>query len=908
MAARGRLPYSGACALPPTNDTSVDEFAAVTTFLFTDIEGSTRLWEREPERMRAALAAHDAIARACVADRRGTLVKSTGDGIHAVFADPRDALAAAVALLRALADPAATAGIPLAVRCGMHAGVEAQRDNDFFGNAVNRAARVMSVAHGGQILVSQAVATLVGERLPEGVTLLDLGSVRLRGLSRPEQVWQVAHPALRREFPALRALEATPHNLPQQLTSFVGRAEELADVLALLRESRLLTVLGGGGFGKTRLTLQAAAQALDAYDDGVWLVELAPVGDPRLVPQAVASVLGVKEAPGRSVQDAVLAFARERRFLLVLDNCEHLVQACAEIARLLLEAGPGVTILASSREALNVRGERVYPLAPLMVPVPSPGLSADAIADVPAVQLFADCAASASPTFHVTDGNAGAVAAICQRLDGIPLALELAAARLRSMPVERVAERLSDRFRLLTTGDRTALPRQQTLRALIDWSHDLLDPSERVLFRRLSVFVGGFTLDAAEKVGADGDVAEAGVVDLVSRLVEKSLLMLDAAGERYRMLETVREYAAEQLQAAGELAATRDRQLRYFLALAARARPELVGPRQGEWLLRLDAERENIVAAQAWCDRAENGGELGLQLVRSVQVYWFTRGLLGLGLQLTLDALARPGAQVRGLARCRGLSGAGQLALYMGRYPEARRHLEESLAIAREIDDPERIAAVLQPLGMASLGVGDVATARARLQEALVLAEAIGKRREIAAAQTALAQLHRAEGSLDEAESLNERALQACRELEDRESVAIGLVNLAMVAIVRGDREQARERLLQGMAIAHEIGSRPAGQSALDACAGLAAVAAQWARAARLFGAAAAQSEQTGICRDPADDAFVRPLIAGVRAALGPERFADAEREGRALSLETALDEAREWLAAGTAREPVPAA
>ena len=894
--------------MAPTNDTSVDEFAAVTTFLFTDIEGSTRLWEREPERMRAALAAHDAIARACVADRRGMLVKSTGDGIHAVFADPRDALAAAIAFLRALADPAATAGLVLPVRCGMHAGVEAQRDNDFFGNAVNRAARVMSVAHGGQILVSQAVATLVGERLPEGVALLDLGSVRLRGLTQPERVWQVEHPALRREFPALRSLEATPHNLPQQLTSFVGRAVELADVLALLREARLLTVLGGGGFGKTRLTLQAAAQALDGYDDGVWLVELAPVGDPRLVPQAVASALGVKEAPGRSVQDAVLAFARERRFLLVLDNCEHLVQACAELARRLLEAGPGVTILASSREALNVRGERVYPLAPLSVPAPAPGLRADAIADVPAVQLFADRAASASPSFHVTDGNAGAVAAICQRLDGIPLALELAAARLRSMPVERVAERLSDRFRLLTSGDRTALPRQQTLRALIDWSHDLLDANERLLFRRLSVFAGGFTLDAAEKVGAGGDVAEADVVDLVSRLVEKSLLMLDAAGERYRMLETVREYAVEQLHASGESAPARDRQLRYFLALAARARPELVGPRQREWLVRLDAERENIVAAQAWCDRADHGGELGLQLVRSIQVYWFTRGLLGLGLQLTLDALARPGAQARNLARCRGLSGAGQLALYMGRYPEARLHLEESLAIAREIDDPERVAAVLQPLGMASLGVGDFVTARARLQEALALAEAIGKRREIAAAQTALAQLHRAEGRLDAAESLNEQALSTCRELEDRESIAIGLLNLAMVAIVRGDRGRARERLLQGMAIAHEIGSRPAGQSAIDACAGLAAAASQWSRAARLFGAADAQSQQTGICRDPADDAFVQPLLAGVRAALGPDRFVAAERDGRALSLERALDEAREWLAQGMPPQPLPAA
>ena len=878
----------------------MDESAAVTTFLFTDIEGSTRLWEDAPERMRAALAAHDAIARDCVVSQGGTLVKSTGDGIHAVFADPRGALRAAVALQYALADPAATAGLALRVRCGMHAGVEARRDNDFFGNAVNRAARVMSVAHGGQILVSQAVAALAGERLPDGVSLLDLGSVRLRGLTHPEHVWQVVHPSLRLEFPALRSLEATPNNLPQPLTSFVGREEELADVLALLREARLLTVLGGGGFGKTRLTLQAAALALDGYADGVWLVELAPVGDPRLVPQAIASVLGVKEAPGHSVHDAMLAFARERQFLLVLDNCEHVVQACAEAVRQLLESGPGVRILASSREALNVRGERVYPLAPLTVPTSAPGLHAAEIAGVPAVRLFADRAVSASPTFAVTDANAASVAAICQRLDGIPLALELAAARLRSMPVERVAERLSDRFRLLTSGDRTALPRQQTLRALIDWSHDLLDPQERVLFRRLSVFAGGFTLDAAEKVGAGGDIAEADVVDLVSRLVEKSLLMLDAHGERYRMLETVREYAVERLRASEETGAARDRHLRFFVALAEKAAPHLIGADQGPWFAQFDAEIDNLLGAHAWCDHAADGGPLGLRLVRGVRFYLFNRGRLALALRMTLEALARPGASARDFNRCRACCDAGQIAILMGRHDEALGYLLESLAIAREIDDRGRIAIVLQPLGMAYLARGELATARACLAEALDRARERGDKREIAAAMSKLGQLTRVEGGLAEARAQSDAALALAREVADWRSIGFELLNQAMIAVLRRDASHAQALLGEVATVDREIGDAALAQGMLDVASGLAALRGDLGRAATFHGAAEAWIARSGACRDAADQAFVASVVEPARATLGDRDFDAAVSAGRGLTAEAATSRLEAWLAAAS--------
>ncbi|MEO8753187.1 MAG: adenylate/guanylate cyclase domain-containing protein, partial [Casimicrobiaceae bacterium] len=539
--------------------------SGVTTFLFTDIEGSTRLWEREPERMHAAIAQHDAIARGSVERNGGTVVKMIGDGLHAAFADPLDALRATLELQQALADPAATNDVPLLVRCGLHAGVDVRRDNDYYGNTVNRSARIMSAAHGGQVLVSQTIVDLVGDRLPKEVSLRNLGVVRLRDLAQPERIHQLLHPALREQFPALRSLEATPNNLPQQLTSFIGREHELAQVKLQLAQTRLLTLLGIGGLGKSRLSLQVAAEVLDDYPDGVWFVELAPVTDARLVAQVVATVLGVKEEAGRPVLEALVKFVKDRHLLLVLDNCEHLAQACAELARQLLEAGARVRILASSREHLNIRGEKAYPLAPLAVPLPRQKLGAEALRQFAAVRLFVDRAIAAQPAFAITADNAAAVAEICHRLDGIPLALELAAARTRAMSVDQIAARLSDRFRLLGGGDRTALPRQQTLRALIDWSHDLLTAEEGALFRRLAVFAAGFTLEAAEKVGAGGGSEERDVVDLLTRLVEKSLIALDAGGERYYMLETVRQYAQERLDASQDGVEARARHLAFYL-------------------------------------------------------------------------------------------------------------------------------------------------------------------------------------------------------------------------------------------------------------------------------------------------------------------------------------------------------
>jgi predicted ATPase/class 3 adenylate cyclase len=875
----------------------VHDRPAVTTYLFTDIEGSTRLWETEPDRMRPALARHDAIVRTCVEGNRGTVVKMSGDGAHAVFADPLDAVRATLELQRTLVELEPTnERVALQVRCGMHAGVDERRDNDFFGGGVNRAARIMSVAHGGQVLLSQAVAALVGDRLPDGVSLRDLGSVRLRDLANPERVYQVVHPQLRQDFPALRSLEATPNNLPQQVSSFVGRERELADIRNQLGNTRLLTLFGAGGLGKTRLSLQVAAEVLDDYPDGVWFVDLAPMTDERLVPQAAASVLGVKEEAGRPVLEALVKYVSDRKPLLILDNCEHLLHASAELATQLLQSGPNLKILASSREPMHVAGETTYHVPSLSVPEPLTTVTIQALAQYEAVRLFVDRARAVQPGFQIIDANSRAVVDICHRLDGIPLALELAAARMRALSVNEIASRLNDRFRLLTSGDRTALPRQQTLRASIDWSYALLTDDERALLRRLAVFAGGWTLHAAEAIGAAGAVAKADVLDLLTNLVEKSLVKSDAFGARYRLLETVRQYAQERLDESEERDLACDNHLRFYLEFAERAWPELVGPNQGKWLKELDLERDNILAAHAWCDHANCDAELGLRLASSVKRYWLNRGLLGLGHRLTIEALSRPGADERTAVRCRALFDAGQIGSFMGRYGEAQKYLEESLSIAREIGDQRRIAMVLQPLGIVHHGQGNVATARGYFEEALALAQGLGNKREIAAALNALAQLHRVQGEPDLAEPLYENAVTLAHQLGDRESIAIGLLNLTMVSIGRGAIDRARGMLLEALTIADEIGSRRTGQSALEVAAGLAACREEWLRATRLYGAAEMQTAQTGLRRDPADEAFLAPLMTRTREALGASEFFAAESAGSALSYEEAFSEVREWL------------
>ena len=845
--------------------------------------------------MRPALARHDAIARASVEAHGGEIVKMTGDGLHAVFRDPLDAVRATVELQVAMLESEAALGMPMRIRCGLHAGVSQKRDNDYFGTAVNRAARVMSAAHGGQMLVSHAVAMRIGDRLPSGIALRDLGKVRLRDLADPERLYQVVHPRLRADFPPLRSLEATPNNLPHQLASFVGREREMQLARELLAAHRLVTVVGMGGMGKTRLAVQVAAEVVDQHADGVWLVDLAALRDPQRVVQIVASARRVVEEPGRPLRDALLAYVLERSLLIVLDNCEHLVGACAELARMLLGAGSSLRLLATSREPLQLTGEATLPLSALATPgllVPD---DPEALSRFDAVRLFVERAQAVSPGFQLDATNADAVGAICRRLDGIPLAIELASARVRTLPVQQIAVRLLDRLRLLASGDPTVLPRQRTLQALIDWSHELLTDSERRLLRQLAVFAGGWTVEAAEAICADAGDEDETVLELLARLVERSLVAMEPGGERYRLLEIVRRYAQAKLEESGEGPILARRHFDFYLALATQARGELVGPDQATWLARLDAELENLLLAHHWAAGSAEGVEPGVALVSALKFYWINRGLLELGMRTTLEALRRP--EVSEASRCKGLFHAGQIAYVLGRYAEARECLRESLELAERVGDRRTLAAALQPLGLAAMGEGDRAAARAYLEQAVTLARTRDPR-EVAAALSALALLLRLEGRTAEARKSYEEMLEISRDLGDRESEVIVLINRALIAMDAGELGPAHADLADALELAAPLASPRIDQCLLDTCAALAAIDGDAPRAARLFDAAESCARETGMRRDPADEAFLAPLAARARAALGEEHRPAAAAAPRS----EVLREAREWVTRRTPR------
>ena len=711
----------------------------IVTLLFTDIEGSTALWEQHGARMSQALAVHDALARIAVEGHDGTVVKMTGDGMHAAFDDALDALGATVDLQQALADPAATNGVALHIRCGLHAGVVERRDNDYFGSPVNRAARIMSAAHGGQVLLSQAVVDGMRKVLPAAVSLRDLGRVRLKDLSLPEHVYQVVHPKLRQEFPALRSLEATPNNLSQQATSFIGRAQELAEVKKLLGNTRLLTILGAGGIGKTRLSLQVAADVLDDHPDGVWFVDLARVTDPIYVPQALAQVLGVREESGKPLLQTLCAHAKSRRMLLLLDNCEHLIDACAGLVEPLLHAARDLQILATTREPLHIAGEQIFPLGELSLPIANANLPEAARSQ--AVQLFVDRARSQVPNFALTDDNVRAVVKVCTHLDGIPLALELAATRINTLSVEMVAERLSDRFQLLNRGSRLALPRQKTLRAMLDWSYDLLIRAEKALFARLSVFAGGWTLEAAESVALDANIAPVVIVDLLTSLVEKSLVVVEQGGQRYRMLETIHEYARERLNEESDPAVTHVRHRDYFMAMAETAKPALDRPGRDQsiWLEKLESEQDNLRASLAWSLDEPEANEAALRLCGLLEPFWLRQARSREGRKWSDAAVARAGGTGSTAVFAKAVIAAGTFAYRLGDYGAARTSLEHAFAVAKAVDDRILQTRALLRLGHAASMQGDVAQAQATYEEAVAVCREMGDRARECAALIGLA-------------------------------------------------------------------------------------------------------------------------------------------------------------------------
>ncbi len=683
------------------------------TLLLADVEGSMRLWETQHAEMTAAIARmNEAVSQIIPAhDGVRPVEQGEGDSFVAAFARASDAVAAAVELQRA-------ALAPIRLRIGIHSGeVQLRDEGNYAGPTINRTARLRDLGHGGQTLLSGATEPLVLDRLPGGVWLSDLGTHALRDLPRPERVVQLCHPDLVNDFPPLRVLNpVASRHLPTQLTSFVGRDTELAHVRDLLAENRIVTLTGAGGVGKTRLAVQVASQLAGEFADGVWCVDLAPLTDPEVVPIAVARAFGLPDQPGRSTMDTITRFVADRQMLVILDNCEHLLDACAAMVVALVGAAPGLTLLATSREPIGVPGE-------LSWRVPSLPMADEAI------ELFADRARHARPDFVVADDNAATVAEICRRLDGVPLAIELAAARVRALSLAEILESLHDRFRLLTGGSRTAVRRQQTLRASVDWSHALLTQPEQVLFRRLAVFLGGFDLNAAQAVAGGGDVQRFQVLDQLTLLVDKSLVVTDESGgrTRYRLLETVRQYALEKLGESGEADAVRARHRDYYTALAAL----LDGPADGDYERRLEQAEidiDNLRAAFEW-SREASDTELALSLASSLRPLWLARGRLREGLDWFGAALADDDAQhneVSAAVRARALADRAMLAVRMGAVDSVEQ-ARQALVIARAVDDPALLAGVLTACGFFA-AFNDPEVARRYFSEAIELARAAGDR------------------------------------------------------------------------------------------------------------------------------------------------------------------------------------
>jgi predicted ATPase/class 3 adenylate cyclase len=900
-----------------------------TAILFTDIEGSTRLWEQQPERMSQALKQHDVSARAAVERNRGIVVKMVGDGVYAAFDDPLDGLNATLDLQQSLCDPATTHGIPLHVRCGLHLGVVERRDNDLFGPPVNRTARLMSAAHGGQILLSEAFAGALDGRLPPEVTLRDLGGVRLKDLSAPEHVFQILHPRLRQDFPALRSLEASPNNLPQQLTTFIGREQELKAAAELLRNARLVTLLGMGGLGKTRLSLQIAADALDTYPDGVWFVDLAPIRDASLVPSVVATTLSVQEEAGRPLIQTLRGHLKSRKTLIILDNCEHLIDACASIANALLQAAPQLRMIATSREALRVPGEQVYQVSPMPAPDRSAGVEALLRSD--AVRLFVDRARLHKATFELVEAEAPAVAELCTRLEGIPLAIELAAARMRTLSVADINTRLRDRFKLLTGGGRVLLERQQTLRALVDWSYDLLSAGEQVLFDRLCVFAGGFDVASAEAVCGVEPLAGDDVLDLLTSLVDKSLVTLDetAADSRYRTLETIRDYAREKLQARGEADAIAVRHCDYFLTMAKAANKGMKGPEQPQWIGRAEAELDNLRAAIALALEGRVDPVLAVKLVVALQSFWLLRGYCTEARGYVRAALAKAPVTASDVAHAHALYVGAALAAGQGDHAEALRMLEACLELRLRIGVPVDIAATLSTLSLVRLRIGDAAKARESEQEALRLfreigepiGEAIGllhlgqialdvaqddeaqryfeaclaiakrtRHREIESeCERMLGEIALDNGRVDAARARFQRSLDLCREAGDRRDEATSLWWLARADLACDEVEQAGERLATALKAFRAFEMNEEMLGCLEDHARLAQRLGRAEQAARLFGAVVAQRERLALKAAPRLERALNEAMGAARADIGDAPFETAAAQGALWELDEAI-------------------
>ena len=868
------------------------------TFVFTDIEGSSQRWERFPEAMALALVKHDTILREAFESRGGLVFKTVGDAFCVAFDTAAAALDAALEAQRLIKSETWEEVGDLRVRMAVHTGAAELRDGDYFGPTLNRVSRILATGHGGQALLSQTTQELVRDHLPQGARLRHLGEHRLRDLARPEHLFQLVAQDLPSEFPPLRSLENVPNNLPIQLTTFVGREREIAEVKQRLEKTHLLTLTGPGGTGKTRLSLQVAADLLDSFADGVWLVEFAAIDDAALVIETVAAALDLRQEADRPLATSLAAYLRAKKLLLILDNCEHVVEACARLVELLLRSCPHLRILASSREALGIAGEMTWLLPPLSLPeeywrdIAGGPDAIDRLMDFEAVRLFVERATMARPSFRLTNENVLVIAQICWRLDGIPLAIELAAARTRVLTLTQIAERLDDRFHLLTTGSRTAVPRQQTLRSLIDWSHDLLSEPERTLFRRLCVFARGRTLEAIEQVCAGDGVEEHEIVDLLTQLVDKSLVQVEKApghGPRYVILESLWDYSNEKLEASGESARYRERHLDYFVRFAEEAAPHIIGPEQATWLKRLEPEDINLRFATETSWELPGQVEKGLRLLTAVTRFVEVRGLFKEARTAFQRLLAHPDAAPHTAIRAAALAATGRLAWVSDDLGPARECAREALAIYQERSDSRGTSEMLASLALSACDDGDLKDAASMLSEAAQLAESLRDRRLTAHVRHAQATVAAVEGDYARSYALDAESYALYRELGDAWLAVILDWAVGISATVLGRFDEASAHFTACL----ENGIKLSGQWGLpfplEAFATLAAAEQKYVRAARLLGAAETLRSKFDLPREPVDHPVVRSLLAAAAVPLASAEAEAARRAGREMSVNDAI-------------------
>jgi predicted ATPase/class 3 adenylate cyclase len=915
------------------------------TFLFTDIEGSTRLWERHPDAMDRALQRHDELLRSAIESARGHIFKTVGDAFCAAFTSARDAVEAAGATQQALQSETWPEQAPLRVRMALHTGECEERDGDYFGPPVNRTARLEAIAHGGQVVVSQATTVLVRDSLPEGIELVDLGSHRLKDLGRPEQVFQLQRRGLDVDFPPLRSLDnpALANNLPAQSASFIGRDREISEVRDLVEASRLVTLTGAGGAGKTRLALHVAADLLDGSGDGVWLVELAPVSDEEAVASTMMEALGIDNLSGRPALEVLTDVLSPQRVLIVLDNCEHLIGSCAKVGEAILRRCPQVHLMTTSREPLGIAGETIYRVPSLSLPRSEEDTPTSLTEVSDAVALFVDRARTQGVGFTLDDETTALVASICRRLDGMPLAIELAAARLRSLSLASLCDRLDQRFRLLTGGSRNALPRQQTLRATVDWSYSLLNDLEKCVLRRLSVFVEGFDLEAAEAICGLGDIEMFDVTDLLGSLVDKSLVVAEPTGGaiRYRLLETIRQFATERLVESDEqeAAAVAAAHCAHFLALAQLAETHLTGPDQGRWFSRLEADQANLRRAIEHANGEPDGTARVLQFGAALRWYWFARSRREEGFTILVPVLERPEADADPELLCRALVTAALMARSVEIETSVRLG-EQAVEIARRLEDDRLLVESLWMLCAASyfagkaekgLPFGEESVEHARilgddvlLGESLAMfllcSNVIHPERTDELYTEAIACVDRSGDRLLAHVLHNNAGVYALRaqdipaarsHLEHAERAArdIGAklhyvpLNLGWVLREENECDSARSKFEDALRISRRNGDSNGMAYAVLGLACLAADLGDWWRSGVLHGVARALLDRTGEpCQTP-EETYRLDSIAQVRAHFGEEEFQRAYAQGKGLSSEETVNVAFDGALLGLTEE-----